>query len=117
MAQTETTPAGNADPITSQDILEMARRIAEAAKPVKIILFGSRARGSARPGSDVDLLVIERDPVSQRRESARLRALLKGFGASIDIVVYGQSFAERYWDIPGTVLYPAFREGKVLYGE
>jgi len=56
--------------VTDKDISEMARRIV-AAKPVKVILFGSRPRGTARLNSDVDLLVIARDPVSRRREAAR----------------------------------------------
>ena len=103
--------------VTENDIREMARRIIAAADPVKVILFGSRARGNARPTSDVDLLVIERDPVTHRKEATRLRRLLRDFKVPIDIVVMGQSFAERYWDIQGTVLYPAFREGKVLYGQ
>lgn len=102
--------------VTEEDILEMVRRIVTAADPIKVILFGSRARGTARLDSDVDLLVIEREPVAQRQESVRLRSLLRDFKVPIDIVVMGQSFAERYWDIPGTVLYPAFREGKVLHG-
>jgi len=102
--------------VTEDDILEMVRRITVAANPLKVILFGSRARGHARPGSDVDLLVIERDPVAQRRETTRLRGLLRDFRVPIDIVVCGQSFAERYQDIPGSVLFPAFREGRVLYG-
>jgi len=82
----------------------------------KVILFGSRAGGAPQPGSDVDLLVIQRDPVQERQEAARLRRLLRDFRVPIDIVVVGQAFAERYWDIPGSVLYPAFREGRVLYG-
>jgi len=59
--------------ITQDDIAQMAHRIAEVAHPVKIILFGSRARGNARPDSDIDLWVIERDPVSHRRESTNVR--------------------------------------------
>lgn len=102
--------------ITDSDIAEMTRRIVAAAQPLKVILFGSRARGTARPNSDVDLLVIERDPVAQHEEMIRLRRLLRGFGVPMDIVVVGHAFAERYHDIPGSVLYPAFREGKVLYG-
>ena len=102
--------------VTEDDIQEMTRRIVAAAHPVKVILFGSRARRTARPGSDVDLLVIERDPVAQRQEAMRLRRLLRDFQCPIDVVVVGQSFAERYGDIPGSVLYPAFREGRVLYG-
>ena len=95
---------------------EITRRIVAAANPVKVILFGSRARGTAQPGSDLDLLVIERDPVSVRQEAVRLRRLLRDLEIPIDIIVVGQSFAERYGDIPGSVLYPALREGTVLYG-
>jgi predicted nucleotidyltransferase len=102
--------------ITEDEIREMARRIVAEVDPVKVILFGSRADGTARAGSDVDLLVIQRDPVHEREEAARLRGLLRDYRVPIDIVVVGQAFAERYWDIPGSVLYPAFREGRVLYG-
>jgi predicted nucleotidyltransferase len=102
--------------VTESDIQEMARRIVAAADPVRVILLGSRARGSARPSSDVDLLVIERDPVSQHQEATRLRRLLRDFSIPIDIIVVGQAFAERYGDIPGSIVYPAFREGRTLYG-
>jgi predicted nucleotidyltransferase len=50
--------------LTENDIQEMTRRIVSAAKPLKVILFGSRARETARSSGDVDLLVIERDPVA-----------------------------------------------------
>lgn len=95
---------------------EITHRIVAAANPVKVILFGSCARGTAHSGSDLDLLVIERDPVSSQQESIRLRRLLRDLDVPVDIIVVGQSFAERYGDIPGSVLYPAFHEGTVLYG-
>jgi predicted nucleotidyltransferase len=95
---------------------EITRRIVTAANPVKVILFGSRARGTAHPGSDLDLLVIERDPVSTRQEAIWLRRLRRDLEIPVDIIVVGQTFAERYGDIPGSVLYPAFREGTVLDG-
>ncbi len=107
----------SSEEINYTEITEMVKLITADKKPLKVILFGSRARGNAKPSSDVDLLVIESDPVSQRKEAVRLRKLLRGFKASIDVVVFGQAFADRYWDIPGSVLYAAFREGKVLYGK
>ena len=55
---------------------EITRRIVAAADPVKVILFGSHARGSTHFDSDLDLLVIERDPVSTHQEAIRLRRLL-----------------------------------------
>ena len=45
---------------------EMVRRILVTGHPQKIILFGSRARGDARPDSDYDLLLIE--PSDQSRD-------------------------------------------------
>ena len=102
--------------VTEDEIREMAQRIVAEVDPIKVILFGSRAGGTPRPGSDVDLLVIQKDPVKEREEAARLRGLLRDFRVPIDIIVVGQAFAERYWDIPGSVLYPAFREGRVLHG-
>ena len=95
---------------------EITHRIVAAANPVKVILFGSRARGTAHHGSDLDLLVIERDPVSTYQEAIRLRRLLRDLDMPIDIIVVEESFVERYGDIPGSVLYPALREGTVLYG-
>ncbi len=83
---------------------EITHRIVAAANPIKVILFGSRARGTAHPNSDLDLLVIERDPVSARQEAIRLRRLLRDLETPVDIIVVGQAFAERYGDIPGSVL-------------
>ena len=82
--------------ISHADIAEMVKLITADKKPIKVILFGSLARGDAKSNSDVDLLVIEPDPVAQRKEAARLRKLLRSFKAQIDIVVFGQAFADRY---------------------
>lgn len=106
----------NTPQLTENDLREMTRRIVAAANPVKIILFGSHARGTAQSGSDVDLLIIERDPATQHREAVRLRRLLQDFRRPIDIIIIKESFAERYADIPGSVLYSALREGRTLYG-
>jgi hypothetical protein len=36
-------------PLTETDLQEITRRIVATAKPVKVILFDLRARGTARP--------------------------------------------------------------------
>lgn len=43
-----------------EDVLQdIVRRLVAAVDPDRIILFGSRARGDAKPDSDVDLLLIK----------------------------------------------------------
>jgi predicted nucleotidyltransferase len=51
---------------------EIVRRIVETIHPKKILLFGSRARGDARPESDIDLLVIADSTEPRYRRSAPL---------------------------------------------
>ena len=38
---------------------DLVRAIREVADPELVILFGSQARGDARPDSDVDLLIVQ----------------------------------------------------------
>jgi len=98
-----------------QEITEMARRIVARFAPEKIILFGSHARGTAGPDSDVDLLVIM--PVSGSKRSARLaiRAALHDIDLAKDIIVATPEEVEFYRDQVGTIIRPALREGRVLY--
>lgn len=51
---------------------EIVRRIVNAIRLHKIILFGSRARGEARPDSDIDLLVIAPSAQPRYRRAAPL---------------------------------------------
>ena len=64
---------------------QMVDTIVREVSPEAIILFGSRARGDARPDSDVDLLIVETEPFSpqrsRRKEAARLYIALKGLGS------------------------------------
>jgi len=87
----------------------------EAAHPRKIILFGSYARGEAREGSDVDLLVIEDRFESRRREWARLRASLSPLRIPVDLILCTKDHFKDWSECPGTVYFEANRDGKVLY--
>ena len=104
----------------SDDMLQqMARVIVHEVEPERIILFGSHARGEARPGSDVDLLVIEQEPFgklrSRRREAALLWRALARFPVPKDILVYSRQEAAEWNDSPSHIVAQALREGRVLY--
>ena len=51
-------------------IQEVVRRLEEAVRPLRVILFGSAARGEMGPDSDVDLLIVVPDGI-RRRDAAR----------------------------------------------
>ncbi len=95
-------------------IAEAGRRLADAAPDAKVILFGSHARGDARPDSDLDLLVIEPALKSRRAEFVRLREALGNLGVPIDLVVVPESHVEEWGHFEGTMLNDALREGRVL---
>lgn len=101
------------DPIVLRDIVD---RIVEVARPEKIVLFGSAARGEMGPNSDVDLLVIKSGKFRRRRLSTAIYRRLRGADAAVDVVVVTPEEVERYRDTPCLVIYPALREGKVVYG-
>ncbi len=97
----------------------MVQKIVEEVDPDQIILFGSRARGDARAGSDVDLIVVESEPFglerSRRLETVRLYRSLAGFGVAKDILLYSRDEVEYWRDSLNHVLARALREGRVLY--
>ena len=94
---------------------EIVRRIVLTIRPEKIILFGSRARGDARPDSDIDLLVIAHSREPRHRRSARLYGALSDILVAMDILVYGPEEVEEWSGVPQAFVTTAMREGKVLY--
>lgn len=97
-------------------VKSMVKRIAQKFQPLKIIAFGSWARGEAGPGSDVDLLVIMDCTREQKREiQAAIRKELREFKVPKDIIVANPEDINKYKDAWWMVYHPALEEGKVLY--
>jgi uncharacterized protein len=89
--------------------------IVEVARPEKIILFGSAARGEVRPDSDLDVLVVAREGTHRRHLAQKIYRHMIGVGHPIDVVVVTPRDIERYGHAVGLILEPALREGKVVY--
>jgi predicted nucleotidyltransferase len=104
---------------SDETIRRMVGEIVHAVDPEQVILFGSRATGTARAGSDFDFLIIEKDPFgkgrSRRKEAARIWRALIPFDLSKDILVYSREDSELYRNEPAHVIGQAFKYGKVLY--
>lgn len=99
-----------------QNLLQkVTNTIVERFHPRRIILFGSRARGEARPDSDVDLFV---EMESTRRPPERAIEVSSVFGLRpwpLDVVVYTPDEVKRLRRVRGTLLSIIEREGTVLY--
>lgn len=96
-------------------IAKATKLLREAAKPNKIILFGSYGRGEAREESDVDLLVVETAVKDRVAEMTRLNRVLSPLRISVDLLVVSQEMFDYWASTPGNVYFQAIREGKVLY--
>lgn len=89
--------------------------------PMRLVLFGSRARGEARPDSDIDLLVVMRQPAltPQDRQVAlqALRGALRPLRlpVGVDLVVVGQDDARKLAGSRWHVVARALREGQELH--
>jgi predicted nucleotidyltransferase len=94
---------------------EVIRRVVEVARPDRIILFGSAARGQAGPDRDLDLLVIKRDVSHRGRLAQDIHLNFFGLGVAIDVIVATPEDVERFGHKIGSILRPALREGRVIY--
>lgn len=102
--------------LTPEAIQAAAERLAAAASsPARIILFGSYGRGDADEDSDLDLMVVEKELMDRAQEYMRLMDALGRVGTGVDVLVYPLDEFERRSQVPGTVLYWANKEGRVLY--
>jgi uncharacterized protein len=101
--------------VTPEKIAEAVRRIVAAANPVRVILFGSQARGEAGRDSDVDLVVVEREVSNRYAEIVRLMETLRGLILPVEILVISQRDFDYWSDVPGNVYRAAKLEGKALY--
>ena len=101
--------------ISAETITKAVSTLVESAKPSRIFLLGSYARGDARADSDVDFLVVEPNVVSKRDEMVRLRRLLRPLRIPLDVLVVSESEFNEWAHLAGTVLNQALTAGKLLH--
>jgi uncharacterized protein len=94
---------------------DLVRRVVESVHPLRIILFGSAARGEMGPNSDLDTLIVMEDQTDCRAVAKTIARRLRGLGCATDVLVVRRSDLEQNGDNPYLVLHTALSEGKELY--
>ena len=105
-----------ADNCAEKDVLdEIARRLVAKFAPRKIILYGSRANGTASEESDFDLLIVWRDENPPHARATAVRQELLDLGFPMDIAVVTPREFERFRKGRVHIAAVADREGRVLH--
>lgn len=102
--------------VLSAEVIDRAGRrlAATAAAPAQVFVFGSHARGDANADSDLDFLVVERGVQPSAAEMMRLRDALPPLGVPVDVIVMSDDLVRRRRDVPGSLVYWAMREGRLV---
>jgi len=101
--------------LSDELVREIVRRIVDTAQPDKVIMFGSHARGDARPNSDVDVLVIKPSDEPRYRRSVPLYVALADLPVEVEVMVYTPEEVAEWSEVPQAFVTTAVREGKTIY--
>jgi predicted nucleotidyltransferase len=94
-------------------IRNLARDIGEKFHPLRVILFGSYARGTATPDSDVDLMVVFKSP--QRRDKSLRICRAIEYHFALDLIVIDEARLAKRLGWNDFFLMDVVETGKVLY--
>ena len=90
---------------------QVVERLTAALPIEKVILFGSRARGTAHPDSDWDFLVVMRTSLPRPKRSLLVRGAARIKGIAMDFLVRTPDEIRDGFPLSKEIL----REGQVLY--
>ena len=101
--------------IDTDAIKRLTDLLVKAARPKRIIMFGSQARGEAGEASDLDVMVVEEGVLDRAAEMVRLNRLLRSLDIAVDLLVVSAEKFDYWCETPGNVYFEAATEGQILY--
>jgi predicted nucleotidyltransferase len=100
---------------TPEQLNELVQRIVTTVHPLRVILFGSAARGEMGLDSDLDVLVVMPDGTHRRHTAELLHQQFFGIPYGIDVVVATPADLDKYRHSVGLIYRTILEEGRELY--
>jgi len=96
-------------------IQDLTQRIVAEVQPLRIIVFGSAAKGEMHADSDIDLLVVMPEGTHRRRTAQMLYRRIRKVGIPFDILVATPADLEKHKENIGLIYRQILAEGKEVY--
>jgi uncharacterized protein len=103
------------DKNSDQFIEQIKERLVKELHPLRIVLFGSHARGDAGPDSDVDLFIVMNSNESFFERARHVSSIFNPRDWSLDAFVFTPEEVAADSGRNGTLVEIVEREGKVIY--
>ncbi|MEV6409493.1 nucleotidyltransferase domain-containing protein [Streptomyces bobili] len=101
--------------MTDEEIDSIVGRIVQVARPERILMFGSYAKGRATVNSDLDLLVVMPTGSSDLVRASEVEPYLGGWAVPIDLHFVTVEELEEYGREEHHFLHSVLRSGRTLY--
>jgi predicted nucleotidyltransferase len=104
---------------TPEKVDQAVKMAIEIARPSRVFIFGSWARGEATASSDLDLAVFVPDHCKNELGELRkrLRSGLDKIPMSIDLIVASEGYASEFLSSINSVYYKIVRTGRLVDDE
>jgi predicted nucleotidyltransferase len=96
---------------------QLIQQIVAAVHPLRIVLFGSAARGEMGPNSDFDVMVVMPNGTHRRKTAQTLYREVEGVSVPFDAIVATPEDLDRYSNSIGLVYRTVLEEGVVIYAQ
>lgn len=100
---------------SSPQINQLVKSIVEIVQPLKVVIFGSVARGDSTVDSDIDVLVVMPDGVHRRKTAQLLYQGITNLGVPFDILVATPDDLEKHKNNIGLIYHSLLHEGVEVY--
>jgi len=101
--------------LSREEVQAVVDRIVARARPQKVVVFGSYAKGTATGTSDLDILLVKETELPMARRAEELAPVVSRRWLSIDIHVYTPDEVEEYGKDQFGFVRSALTTGRVVF--